>query len=311
MKLVFGPPLVTLLLVCLSGCSSGTTAPGSGMSSKLNTVFVIVLENHNWTGDGSRDIKDNPSAPYINGTLIPAGAHAENYWNPPNEHPSLGNFLWMEAGTDFGINGLVKTQLTVAQNTQTTHAHLTWQLMQAGLTWKAYSGKTWAADTCPVVAWSVPQVFFSDIANDASPMAPICIQHIRPLAELASDLASGSAPNYSFIVPSLCQDMHTPCGHSDPIHDGDAWLQSTIPVIQASKQYRKGGAIFIVWDEARKGDGPIPMMMLSPLAKPGYSNAIRYTHGSLLRTVEEIFNFPLLGDANQEMDLSDLFTTFP
>ncbi len=284
---------------------------GTAVPQKIDTVFVIVLENHNWTGDGGLDIKDNPSAPYINGTLIPAGAHAENYWNPPHEHPSLGNYLWMEAGTDFGINGWTKTQLSVAQNTQITHAHLAWQLMQAGLSWKAYSGETWPANTCPVIAWSVPQVFFSDITNDASPTAPMCIQHVRPLGELKADLAGGNAANYSFIVPSLCEDMHTGCRNSDPIHDGDAWLQSTLPLILGSRQYQRGGAIFIVWDEADKGDGPIPLILLSPLAKPGYSNTVRYTHGSLLRTVEEIFGLPLLGDAAHETDLSDLFTTFP
>jgi hypothetical protein len=277
---------------------------------KITNVFVIVMENHNWTGDGSLSIKGNPNAPYINGTLIPSGAHAENYWNPPNEHPSLGNYLWMEAGTDFGING-TKTQLSVAQNTQTTHAHLAWQLMQAGLSWKAYSGKTWPANTCPVVTWGVPQVFFSDITNDASPTAPICIQHVRPIAELAADLAGGSASNYSFIVPGLCDDMHTPCGNSNQILDGDNWLKANVPLILASKQFQQGGALFIVWDEADKGDGPIPMILLSPLAKMGYSHSIYYTHGSLIRTVEEIFNLALLADANQETDLSDLFTTFP
>ena len=270
-----------------------------------------MLENHNWTGDGSLSIKGNPSAPYINGTLIPAGAHAESYWNPPNEHPSLGNYLWMEAGTDFGINGWTKTQESVAQNTQTAHSHLAWQLMQAGLSWKAYSGKTWPANTCPVATWGVPQVFFSDITNDASPNAPICIQHIRPLSELATDLAGGRAANYSFIVPGLCEDMHAGCNQADPIRDGDDWLKSTIPLILASKQYQQGGAIFIAWDEADKGDGPIPFIVLSPLAKPGYSNSIHYTHGSLLRTVEEIFNLPLLGDAQKETDLSDFFLNFP
>ncbi len=298
-------------LLVLAGCGSNPAPTVAGGAGKIDTVFVIVLENHNWTDDGTLSIKGNPSAPYINGTLIPAGAHAENYWNPPHEHPSLGNYLWMEAGTDFGINGMAKTQLSVAENTQTTHAHLAWQLMQTGLSWKAYSGKTWPADTCPVVTWSVPQVFFSDITNDASPTAPICVQHVRPLSELANDLSNGSAANYSFIVPGLCQDMHTACGHSDPIHDGDSWLQSTIPLILASKQYQQGGAVFIAWDEAGKGDGPIPMIVLSPLAKQGYSNNIHYTHGSLLRTVEEIFNLPLLADAGQETDLSDFFTKFP
>ncbi|PZS04733.1 MAG: hypothetical protein DLM70_07515 [Chloroflexi bacterium] len=38
----------------------------------LKSVFVIVMENHNWA-----DIKGSPSAPYINHVLLPAGSHAE------------------------------------------------------------------------------------------------------------------------------------------------------------------------------------------------------------------------------------------
>jgi len=51
--------------------------------------------------------------------------------------------------------------------------------------------------------------------------------------------------------------------------------------------------------------------VLSPFAKVGYQNTIHYTHGSLLRTVEEIFGLPLLGDAKNQTDLSDLFARFP
>jgi uncharacterized protein (TIGR03437 family) len=49
-------------------------------------------------------------------------------------------------------------------------------------------------------------------------------------------------------------------------------------------------------------------MAVSPYAKSGgYSNSIHYTHGSLLRTVEEIFGVGLLGDASVQKDLGDLF----
>ena len=57
----------------------------------IQTVFIILMENHNWTGDGNLDIKGNPAAPYINKTLIPIASHAEQYFNPPNNHPSLPN----------------------------------------------------------------------------------------------------------------------------------------------------------------------------------------------------------------------------
>jgi hypothetical protein len=55
------------------------------------------------------------------------------------------------------------------------------------------------------------------------------------------------------------------------------------------------------------------MIVLSPFAKgKGYSNQIHYTHGSTLRTFEEIFGVkPLLRDAAKEKDLSDMFTAFP
>jgi hypothetical protein len=55
------------------------------------------------------------------------------------------------------------------------------------------------------------------------------------------------------------------------------------------------------------------MTVLSPFAKGhGYQNSIHYTHGSTLRTLEEIFGVtPLLNDAANEFDLSDLFAMFP
>ena len=53
------------------------------------------------------------------------------------------------------------------------------------------------------------------------------------------------------------------------------------------------------------------MMVMSPYAKGGgYSNTIRYTHSSLLRSLEEIFNVtPMLGDAANSNDLGDLFAS--
>ena len=67
-------------------------------TNHIKTVFIILMENHDW-----KSIKGSPQAPYINGTLLPMGSHAEQYFNPPGIHPSLPNYLWLEAGTNFGI----------------------------------------------------------------------------------------------------------------------------------------------------------------------------------------------------------------
>jgi hypothetical protein len=57
---------------------------------------------------------------------------------------------------------------------------------------------------------------------------------------------------------------------------------------------------------------PIGFITLSPLAKPGYSNQISYTHSSTVRTLQVIFGLsPWLGDAANATDLRDLFRSFP
>jgi hypothetical protein len=108
--------------------------------------------------------------------------------------------------------------------------------------------------------------------------------------------------------------MHGASGcPADLIAAGDTWLSQNVPAILGSSAFQNNGALFITWDESEGGDVPIGMIVLSPKAKGGgYSNSIAYTHSSTLRTMEEIFGVqPLLGDAVNATDLSDLFSSFP
>ncbi|HEX4417445.1 MAG TPA: alkaline phosphatase family protein [Kofleriaceae bacterium] len=282
-----------------------------GTPPSLQTVFLILMENHNWS-----DIKGNPSAPYINQTLLPMGAHAENYVNVPGIHPSEPNYLWLEAGTNFGVT----TDDNPSTNHQSTTQHLVTQLAAAGIAWKSYQeGIT--GTTCPLTATGLyapkhnPMVFFDDVTNKNSSSSQNCIQHVRPYTELATDLQNHTTARYNFITPNLCNDMHNPtgCPSSDEVVNGDTWLSTEVPKILASQAYQNGGVLMITWDESEGGDFPIGMIVLSPQIKqPGYSNTILYNHGSTLRTVQEIFGVsPLLGGAATSTDLSDLFRSFP
>src|SRR3954467_6888548 len=85
-----------ILSFCLI-CAAMLSAAGAGLDAN-SYVFIILMENHNWS-----DIKGSSSAPYINNTLLPEASHAEQYYNPPGIHPSEPNYLWLEAGTNFGI----------------------------------------------------------------------------------------------------------------------------------------------------------------------------------------------------------------
>jgi hypothetical protein len=119
---------------------------------------------------------------------------------------------------------------------------------------------------------------------------------------------------HTFITPNLCHDMHgAGVCPANLIARGDAWLAAEVPKILNSQVYQHGGLLMITWDDGEGGDGPIGMIVLSPLAKGGgYTNTIPYTHSSTLRTIQEIFGVtPLLRDAAQATDLHDLFTVFP
>ena len=91
--------IVAILSILICGAASAAQS-----KHNIKTVFIIVMEDHNWTGtQDDTSIEGSRYAPYINNVLVPMGSHAEQYFNPPGIHPSLPNYLWLEAGTNFGI----------------------------------------------------------------------------------------------------------------------------------------------------------------------------------------------------------------
>src|SRR5205823_2583039 len=183
-----------------------TTTTTTQPSSTIRTVFLIVMENTDWSS-----IKGSSSAPYINRTLLPIAAHAEQYYNPPNMHPSLPNYLWLEAGTNFGIFD----DNDPSSNHQSTTSHLVDMLENSRISWKTYQEDEGSGGFdgtyCPTGFdgnyYDVnhnPFAYFTDITNNTAR----CIQHVRPYSEFLTDLASNTVPRYNFIVPDLCHDMH-------------------------------------------------------------------------------------------------------
>ena len=274
----------------------------------IQTVFVIPMENMNWSS-----IRGSGSAPYINNTLLPMASHAEQYYNPPSLHPSLPNYLWLEAGTNFGIT----SDLLPTSAHQSTTNHLVTLLKNAGISWRSYDEDICGC-LCPLVNTNSyvprhnPFVYFDDVTNTNNANSAYCIANVRAYSQLAGDITSNTVARYNWIVPNLCDDMHNSCSPlNNQLLQGDTWLSSNLPAILNSQAYSNNGAIFIVWDEGAgsSSDGPIGMIVLSPLAKGGgYSNTIHYTHSSTILTMQEIFNItPLLGGAANATDLSDLF----
>jgi phosphatidylinositol-3-phosphatase len=302
------PPVASPIPHPASSGSGASTSRNAGHAIK--TVFVIAMENQN----GSTIVGD-PEAPYINSVLLPEASYATQYYNPPGIHPSLPNYLWLEAGTNFGITD----DDDPSAHPLSTTTHLVDLLAHAGISWKAYP-ESISGTTCPLTnayPYAVrhnPFVYFNDITDNQNPRSTTCITHERPYGELSGDLQRNTVARYNFITPNVCDDMHDACPPiSTGIKQGDTWLAHAVPSILNSPAYKAGGALFIVWDEAESSDGPIPFLVLSPYAKGhGYRGNAHYTHSSMLRTLEEIFGVsPLLGDAAKATSLRDLFAKYP
>jgi hypothetical protein len=205
-------------------------------------------------------------------------------------------------------------------------------LENAGISWRAYAEPDFGSpvfDVCPldftfIDVEHLAFVYFNDVNLGLNPRSAECIAHVRPYYQLATDLADHTVARFNFITPNLCHDGHegvSPCDANEPADNtrrSDAWLKQNVPLILESDEYKDGGALFIIWDEAEDSgpfsDGPIGMFLLSPFAKGGgkkpYANFIHYDHSSTLKTLQEIFDVePLLGAAadSATKDLSDLF----
>jgi len=164
--------------------------------------------------------------------------------------------------------------------------------------------------------------FRSVTANPA-----FCAAHILSFRPLPGDLArAGATPAVSFLAPNLCNDGHdAPCADGAPggLAQADRFLARWVPVIMAAPAYRDGGLIVITFDEGSDaaaccgetsgispshpnvplpgktgpGGGRIGAVLLSPLIRPGTVSTVAYNHYSLLRSIEDIFGLPHLGDA--------------
>ena len=119
----------TLLVraIDVAGVSAWSAPVQVTVSNHINHVFVILMENHDWS-----EIKGSSSAPYINGTLLKQGAHAEKYMNVPGLHPSEPNYIWLEAGNNLGI----WDDAEPSSHSLATSNHLVSLLQKAGVSWK-------------------------------------------------------------------------------------------------------------------------------------------------------------------------------
>ncbi len=297
----------------------------------IKTVFVIAMENHNFTQpvptSSPQQILGNAAAPYINSLVTPGNPNAAQtsystkYYNAGiGVHPSEPNYVWAEAGTDFGVHTDADPRPGNGNTFYNASPHLTTQLDTAGISWKNYQedvqlssdAVTSASGTnAPVNPYNGttqynyavkhnPMAFFQDSGT----------KNVFPLTQFSDDLSNGNIGQYNWITPDQYNDQHSSLtggftyqgthftGDQASIAQGDNFLSIFVPEIMASKAYKHNGVIVIWWDETEQGDTPnqsIGEIIISPLSKGNaYASSVELNHSSDLKSWEEIFDLPFL-----------------
>ena len=157
-------------IAALAGLASlGVTLEAN--ADPIKTVFVIAMENHNFTQPATQSsppqIFANPAAPYINSLITPGNpnaaqtSYATNYQNVGTGiHPSEPSYLWAEGGSNFGVLNDNEPFRVPGGTNQATASSLSNNLQQTGHTWKSYQEDTdinTATNTVlPQNQWTVP-----------------------------------------------------------------------------------------------------------------------------------------------------------
>jgi acid phosphatase len=261
------PPPATA--VPSSASAEVTAETSAGAASRPAHVVIVMLENKT-----QADVLRN--APYV-ASLAAAGAsltdmHAET-------HPSQPNYLALFSGGTQGVDD-DRCPLTF------DGPDLASELTAAGYSFAGY------AEDLPHAGFTGCSA--GDYARKHSPwtdFADVPAEANQPLSAMPADYAQ--LPTVSFVIPNLCHDMHD-C----PIVEGDAWLRENIDGY--AQWARTHDSLLIVsFDESEsKGDrtNHIATVAVGQRVVPGAVTE-RTDHYRLLRTLEDLYGLPPLGNS--------------
>lgn len=341
------------MIAAVFGIVSAQGAPAATHNSsairtlrQIKTIFIIPLENHDLTQinpEGHpQQLLGNPAAPYFNSLITPGNsnsvqtAYATAYYSVARgAHPSEINYIWSEAGTEFGVH-TDDDPRAAAHNIFTNVQHLSGQLTAAGIPWRSYQEDLEYSSSATVsvygsskvvnpyngtteYAYAVkhnPMEFFTDTQN----------KNCYPLTNFWADLANHNIGRYNWITPDQFNEMHSALPHGYRYHgvhytgnqaaiaEGDNCLSIVVPKIMASQAYKDNGVIIIWTDETVSTDDTnttLPFVVISPLAKGNaYASSLPYSHSSFLKTMDEIFGLAFQTNAIPKKDLNAFGTGY-
>jgi hypothetical protein len=228
-------PLMALFLTALLASRA--------MAGEVGAVFVIALENHNFTQPAHvinlrrhqpQQLLGNPACPFINSLVTPGDPNAQDvsycshYSNAGNGvHPSEPSLIWAECGTNYNPTA----DVIVRDDADPSDAagnlfkipHLTGLLDNAHIPWKDYQedmqisgkGEEFSAHG-QLPSGTTNRFNGTDRYDYACKHNPMCFfsdtanRNCYPIDQLEIDLAANAVGRYNWITPDQYNEMHTP-----------------------------------------------------------------------------------------------------
>lgn len=151
--------------------------------------------------------------------------------------------------------------------------------------------------------------------------APDSIQHIRygsdyanvstPNTNIFSDIQNGQLQHVSWVIPTPAESDHA----NGTDGTGPSWVAAVVNAIGNSR-YWNDTVVFVTWDDwggwydhvrpqqynYYELGFRVPLLVISPYAKPGYVSHVPHEFGSILKFIEETFGLGSLGYTDARAD---------
>ena len=259
----------------------GTPTPAldTGRLPVPDHIVIVMEENH-----GYPQVIGAAAAPYMNALAAQGALFTDSHGVT---HPSQANYLALFSGSPQGVTGDACPQHLAAPNLGSA-------LPAAGRSFVGY------AEDLP--APGSPVCNAGEYARKHSPwvnFANVPATANRPFDSFPGDY--GTLPTVAFVVPNLLNDMH-----DGSVGRADTWLQQHL---DGYVRWAAGhnSLLILQWDEDEgTGDNRIPTIFVGPMVRPGtYGEYL--DHYRLLRTVEEMYGLPSLGQSAAAQPLTDVW----
>lgn len=327
--LVGGP----VSLVQAAAARTSASAPASQAASAsaegvpaASHVFVIVGENTSL----SSVTKHN--APYLAGAFKSHSAWLKGY-RAVKHSSSTGDYIEMTSGQSVKCERNDSNPENPNNDKPICHQSVNnvfHQLQAKHVSWTDWEesmphpcafyddGTDWSYDVYG--AHHNPAIYYDDIEGvrysedfNKAPKA-VCTNHDLPMGTTGKNntstfdrkLADGTIPRFNYIVPNDCENGHDPCGGPNTVNQTvgqfDAFVKREVAKITASPAWDSTSVINVTWDEQGDGsphDYQVGSIWYGDQVKPGVYHG-RWTHASLLRTVEDAFGLAHLHAAKRD-----------